>query len=467
MSFISFEFLVLFATVFGLILTLGPRWQNRALLAASYVFYGWWDSRFLGLLAMSTCIDFLVARYIDTHDSPQETAQRKWALAASVSANLGMLGFFKYCNFFTESFVELAATAGFSVSPMTLKIVLPVGISFYTFQTMSYTIDVYRGRLRPTDRFFDFALYVSFFPQLVAGPIERATRLLPQISGNRHVTYAKVCSGAQLVFWGFLKKTIVADNLAIVVNRVYASPDAGGLEVILATYAFALQIYCDFSGYTDIARGVSRMIGFELCENFRFPYGAKNPKEFWERWHISLSSWLRDYLYIPLGGNRRGTRRTCINLMLTMVLGGLWHGAAWNFVLWGVFHGLLLIIYKAASDGHAQKERYHWIRIVGFFQLTCLGWMIFRVESIGHLIRLLGQIASTPLGTTFPYLTMSELTFYSLPLIAIEGLQKLQKDGEPWQTWAIGWRTVYYVVAFYFMILLGTPEKYPFIYFQF
>ena len=296
------------------------------LLVASYAFYGAWDWRFLGLIVLSTVVDYVVGMSLAATGDPR---RRQFLVTASIVANLGILGLFKYAGFFAKSLVGLGASLGVEIPAFALDVVLPVGISFYTFQTLSYTIDIYRGTLKPTRRFLDFALFVAFFPQLVAGPIERASRLLPQVLQPRHVTWEKFGSGSWLILWGLFKKVVIADNLAFLVNAVYAT-DASptGWQVVAGTVAFAWQIYCDFSGYSDIARGLARLMGFELMVNFNLPYAARSPADFWRRWHISLSTWLRDYLYIPLGGNQGGALRTYRNLGLTMLLGGLWHGAA-------------------------------------------------------------------------------------------------------------------------------------------
>jgi D-alanyl-lipoteichoic acid acyltransferase DltB (MBOAT superfamily) len=398
----SLEFAVFLVFVLALYLCLPQRAQNRMLLVASYVFYGAWDWRFLGLIALSTLIDYAVGLRIAASDDP---ARRKRWVVVSIVSNLGILGAFKYAGFFAASLGRLGEALGLDVSPPVLSIVLPVGISFYTFQTLSYTIDVYRGLLKPTRNLLDFALFVSFFPQLVAGPIERATRLLPQIEGARRTTSQQLASGAWLILWGTFKKVVVADNLGALVNAVYApGAEPTGLEVLFATYAFAFQIYGDFSGYTDVARGVARLLGVELMLNFDLPYLATSPADFWRRWHISLSSWLRDYLYIPLGGNRKGRARTYVNLMLTMLLGGLWHGAAWTFVVWGAYQGLLLALHRAlapwlarvAPTTAAGRAAWWLVRVVVTFHLVCLGWLVFRAASLDDVLRLLGTLLGAP-----------------------------------------------------------------------
>jgi len=386
----STAFFVFFAVVYAayLLLQRRLRLQNALLLVASYLFYGYWDWRFLSLIAISTLVDFVIGRALGRTDERAVGGQRRrLLLAISVVVNLAILGFFKYFNFFASSLVEVLSAFGAHADLVTLNIVLPVGISFYTFQTMSYTIDVYRGRLQPTDSLLDFAVFVAFFPQLVAGPIERAVNLLPQVGRPRRITAAQVDSGLFLILWGLYKKVVVADNAALIANAVfndYASHT--GLDILLGVIAFSVQIYGDFSGYSDIARGVARLMGFELMVNFRLPYFAVNPSDFWLRWHISLSSWLRDYLYISLGGNRTGRLLTYRNLLVTMLLGGLWHGAAWNFIVWGAYHGVILALYRAFERRPAHENPWggeHRYAVVLakmglMFALTLLGWLFFR-----------------------------------------------------------------------------------------
>jgi alginate O-acetyltransferase complex protein AlgI len=391
MIFSEANFWLFFAIVFGLYLVFSHRWQNRMLLVASYVFYGAWDWRFLGLIFLSTGVDYLIALKMDREMVQQ---RRKMLLMVSLVGNLGMLAIFKYLGFFVTSFAELLTHIGLSSDPVILSIVLPVGISFYTFQTLSYTIDVYRRELPAERNLVDFALFVAFFPQLVAGPIERATQLLPRIVNPRQITWDGLSRGAVLCLVGLIKKIVIADGVAASVNAVYANPSPSGLDVLVGTWLFAIQIYCDFSGYTDIARGISKMLGFDLMRNFAQPYLAVNPQEFWHRWHISLSTWLRDYLYISLGGNRHGRWKTYRNLMLTMLLGGLWHGAAWNFVLWGAYQGGLLSVHRTLSgrQDHCEGARrslgdwmWRFVKIVLFFQVVCYGWLLFRAQSFAQI----------------------------------------------------------------------------------
>ena len=365
---------------------------------------------------------------------------------------------------------------GVDVSLPVLDIILPVGISFYTFQTLSYTIDVYRGKLRATDQLLEFMLFVSFFPQLVAGPIERASHLLPQILRRRKVTWQMVATGSQLALVGFFKKIVIADGLAGSVNFVYGSGQVSGLSVVLATYAFAFQIYCDFSGYTDIARGISRMMGFDICENFRLPYFATNPSEFWQRWHISLSTWLRDYLYIPLGGNRGGRFATPRNLALTMLIGGLWHGASIHFVAWGAYQGFLLMVFRMFSrdsstiaDRVPRRGPLFWVKVVAYFQLTCYGWLIFRAKGMTTVRDLtlsildIGNYRWEAIGLANCY----KLCILVVPLVVFQVYQYYKNEMEPWSRWPMLMQAIFYFVLFYLIVLFGAPQQSAFIYFQF
>jgi D-alanyl-lipoteichoic acid acyltransferase DltB (MBOAT superfamily) len=392
MIFTAPEFVVFFLLFFSIYATLRGRPRKLFLLGASYFFYGSWNAKFLLLIVGSTLLDFYVGRAIARNDEPR---RRRRLLALSVCGNLGVLGFFKYFNFFSASAAELLSALGLSVSPLLLEMVLPVGISFYTFQTMSYTIDIYRGRLEPTESLLDFSMFVAFFPQLVAGPIERARHLLPQLA---HLDRPAIAGGWTLLALGAFKKAVIADNIAPLVAATYSAPDLVYAPALwLGTYAFAIQIYCDFSGYSDIAVGLGRLMGIEVVQNFRSPYAAAGPRELWTRWHISLSSWLRDYLYVPLGGNRGRPWRTAGNLFATMLLGGLWHGAAWNFVLWGAYHGVLLMVFRSAPlqrtleplrRSRASRIASTVIRRLIFFHLVCLGWALFRAQSLADCLTL-------------------------------------------------------------------------------
>ncbi len=456
------------------------RAQNALLLVASYLFYGAWDWRFTGLLALSTVFDFAIARGIEASPTPRG---RRLLLIASVCVNLGILGFFKYFNFFIDSAAALLRAGGLEPNVPALQILLPVGISFYTFQTLGYTVDVYRGQQRASRDLFTYALYVSYFPQLVAGPIERAARLLPQLESPRTVTPAMLHSGVQLILWGFVKKVAIADSVARYANRAFDDPGSQhGVMLWLGVYAFAIQIYADFSGYTDIARGVSRLFGIDLMQNFRQPYFARNVTEFWRRWHISLSTWLRDYVYVPLGGNRRGRARQYINLLLTMLIGGLWHGASWNFVIWGGLHGTYLAAHKLLTRGRRigaeppPASAGAWvgyaIGAVVTFHLVCIAWVWFRAQTFASALdytRGLFQLSGAPdtdallAGGMLP-----ALAFYALLVVLID-LPCWYRDREapftrqhPWFARSLGYASALFVLSF---VREGAGDA--FIYFQF
>ena len=478
MLFNSFVFAVFFLVVLGLYWLLPLRLQNIMLLAASYLFYGYWDWRFLSLIALSTLVDYITGLKIEEQNikggEGSQKLKKRWLLV-SICTNLGLLGFFKYFNFFTASMTAVLSNLGVNPDMFYLDIVLPVGISFYTFQTMSYTIDIYRGKMQPTKRFLDFALYVSFFPQLVAGPIERAKDLLPRILNKRHFDRVQFFEGVHLIFWGLFKKVYVADNLAPLVDQVFRNPSPSGFEVIFGAYAFAFQIYCDFSGYSDIARGCAKCMGIELMINFNFPYIAVNPSDFWQRWHISLSSWLRDYLYIPLGGNRGTTFATYRNLSLTMLLGGLWHGASWVFVVWGAYQGVLLIGHRlltpiidslakirAAIPAEIRKV----VNIVVMFQLVCVGWIIFRartMDQIGDMIAAVFTWRGAP-----DWSLVIPLIQFGAPMFIIEAFQFIWSKDDPhlFQKIPLYVRGLAYGVLFYLFAMHGAAAQ-SFVYFQF
>jgi len=471
MLFNSLDFIVFFSVVYGLYLFLNHRGQNVLLLVASNFFYGCWDWRFLSLLWLTIVIDYYCGLKI--HHSTDERVRRRFIVFSMVS-NLGVLFFFKYFGFFADSAQVLFQRFGVELDWVTLNIVLPVGISFYTFQSMSYTLDVYRRQLTPTANFIDFVVFVTYFPQLVAGPIERASHLLPQVQLPRIIKYAMIREGAWLVLFGYFKKVVIADNMAPLVAAVFDHPEgAHGLSIALAIVAFALQIYGDFSGYTDIARGISKMMGFDIMLNFRMPYFALNPQDFWSRWHISLSTWLRDYLYIPLGGNRGGVYSTYRNLSLTMLLGGLWHGAAWHFVAWGVYHGFLLIVHRSMRPllelirpTSSFGQRFWWLaRMAMFFAFTCFGWLLFRVDSLADVPLLLHNMLS-------PFTwngKMALLTIACLvpPLLLLDFAQEKSGNLMVVKQWAAPARLAVYGVLVGYIIMTGWVERIEFIYFQF
>lgn len=469
MLFNSFQFFIFLGLVYGLYRLLPHRQQNLLLLAASYFFYGSWDWRFLFLILLSTVVDYVIGlKLVQT----QVESKRKQLVAYSVIVNLSILGFFKYFNFFAESLAVFLGSFGIEADYRLLNIVLPVGISFYTFQTMTYSIDIYRGQIKPTRHFFDFALFVAFFPQLVAGPIERASNLLPQVLSKRQISFQKSLDGCWLILWGLFKKVVIADNLAIIVNAAFADyQQLTALEVTVAVYAFAFQIYCDFSGYSDIARGVAKLLGFELMLNFNLPYFARNPSDFWRRWHISLSTWLRDYLYVPLGGNRYGSWKTYRNLMLTMILGGLWHGAAWTFVVWGIYQGGLLAVHRALSGYIPSEWSRSWVfnalSILIMFQFVCLGWLIFRAESFAQLqsMTLTLVLGWSEVGAAFTMLR--ELTSIVWPLLIIQCYQALRKELLLFVQWPYVPQVVCSGFLAYMIFVYGALEGQEFIYFQF
>ena len=470
MVFNSYIFWFFFAVVIILYRLLPHRGQNRMLLVASYVFYGTWDYRFLSLIVASTIVDYFVAKKIAAPGIAVRQKKR-WA-AVSITFNLGLLGFFKYFGFFADSFRDLLQwTTGIEASPFVLDIVLPVGISFYTFQTLSYTIDVFRGDTEPVDNFLDFALYVSFFPQLVAGPIERSHHLMPQILTPRPRRADDFTTGLYLVAAGLFMKVAVADNLAVIANASFKGlpEEVSGFACLLGIYCFAIQIYGDFYGYSSIARGIARWMGFDLMANFRMPYLSRSPSEFWQRWHISLSSWLRDYLYIPLGGNRGGKWLTQRNLMITMLLGGLWHGAGWTFILWGLFHGLLLCAYRP-FEAKLKLTRSKWVRAlqtVLFFHLVCFGWLLFRAESVGQVGDILYRICTDFTASGYTSYAMGMIVFFFAPFFIYEAWLERKGDLLALTKVRWGWRAAAYTYVAYMLLLCQPLITTEFIYFQF
>ena len=386
MLFNSFHYILFFLLVLLVVDSVRRRrFQHLFLLLASFYFYWVSSAWYVLLLLYSSFLDFYCGRAIGSSTRLQT---RRVFLACSIAGNLGVLAYFKYTNFALSSLEALFGSLGLGIRLSGWEIFLPIGISFYTFQSMSYTLDIYFGRLKPVDSLRQFALYVSFFPQLVAGPIIRARHFLPQLVRMPMVDWDRVRFGSTLILYGLIKKVCVADNLSGFVETVFHGDlTHDTLMVFLGIAAFAIQIYCDFSGYTDIAIGSARVLGFRFPDNFDFPYFSRNITEFWKRWHISLSSWLRDYLYIPLGGNRKGRRRQLVNLLVTMLLGGLWHGAAWHFVLWGLYQGILLSLHKLLIWRRPSSGSRIWdpLKILGTFYLTCIGWLIFILPDLGKL----------------------------------------------------------------------------------
>jgi len=464
MLFTELRFLFFFLIVFGVHWMLRPNGLRKLwLLAASYAFYSAWDWRFLSLIVGSTVLDYFVGRRLAAG-----TPRRRAWLVLSLAGNLGVLAVFKYFGFFVDSAVGLVEALGFSASRPTLTLILPVGISFYTFQTMSYTIDIYRGKLRPVSRFTDFALFVGFFPQLVAGPIVRAAAFLPQLEFERRLSKVPFRAAIGLFLVGFVKKVCIADRVAGLVDPVFAAPGTfDTLSIWTAVLFYAVQIYCDFSGYTDMAIATARMLGFRLPRNFDFPYLARNITEFWRRWHISLSSWLRDYLYISLGGNRGSRIITYRNLMLTMLLGGLWHGAGWNFVLWGGIHGAGLVVHKEWSRrfGRVPGVVGTAVGMLFTFWVVCVAWIFFRATSFEHatvMVRAFVTLDSPGAKSIAP-----DALLWLIPLVVAHAAAALRlPDRIVGRSPDWGLALGYGVVAYLALLFLPLDTA-PFIYFQF
>ncbi|MCH9682834.1 MAG: MBOAT family protein [Deltaproteobacteria bacterium] len=469
MQFDSLDYLLLLlATLVGFY---GLRGRGRlaVLIIASAVFYGAWSIEFLGLIAISAAVDFSCGLLLA---SPAR--KRRWLiLLASVVTNLGILGYFKYAGFFVAN---VQAVFGDVVPGSVIEIVLPPGISFYTFQTMSYTIDVYRGHIRPTRSLSRFFVYVSFFPQLVAGPIERASRLLPQIEQALHLRFsaANVLVGTRMIVWGMFKKVVIADHCARLVEGVYADPSGyDGWAALVATYAFTLQIYCDFSAYSEIARGSARLVGIELMRNFDQPYLVTNMRNFWRHWHISLSEWFRDYVFVPLGGSRGSRGRTLANLTATMFLSGLWHGAAWNFVLWGLFHGVLLLLHALWSARASTRTLMTRLGGLGTafswwltFHLVVVGWVLFRVDHLSDAVTVVGSMVMAPLSGTLPsggqaLFLAAVAGFLVVSAMARRGRWRQRIDASPAAA------VFLYGTALVATLVLGAKDGPQFIYFQF
>jgi alginate O-acetyltransferase complex protein AlgI len=437
--------------------------RNVFLLAASYFFYGWWDWRFLGLMIVSTTIDYVIA--IRIRDE-QRQDRKKLLLAFSLALNFTILGFFKYFNFFIGSFSTLLETVGIHNIPVSLlHIILPPGISFYTFQEVAYIVDVYNGKLEPSRSFHEYALFISLFPHLIAGPIQRPSHLLPQVQKPRVWDRVAAFDGLMLILEGLFRKCVIADNCALIANAAFdhrmGAPNA--FVTALGTYAFAWQIYGDFSGYSSIARGSAQLLGFHFMVNFRQPYLSDSLQDFWRRWHISLSTWLRDYLYIPLGGSRRGEFRTYLNLMVTMLLGGLWHGADWTFVVWGGLHGGVLAAERA---GGVRPARFKWLRRIVIFHLVCLAWIFFRATSISSAA---ASVSSLTVWQWQPqYLAVLRfLAFFVTPLLLLD--LHLEKTGGEYVMAGspVSSRLMAASVLFLLLAFFGANQASAFIYFQF
>lgn len=474
MLFNSQIFLIFFIIVYILYILLNQnlKWQNRMLLVASCIFYGAWDWRFIFLMYISISVDFFCGINIQKSNSQRI---RKRFLLISILVNLLILGFFKYFNFFALNLQALLNYLGVPLSLKVLNIILPVGISFYTFEAMSYIIDVYQRRMEATRSYLDYALFVTYFPHLVAGPIMRAKNLIPQITSKRELTLNKFYEGCYLIGWGLFQKVFVADNLARIVNSVFAgNPPYNGFAIMVALYAFAFQIYGDFAGYSNIARGLGKCMGFDIMINFNLPYFSSNPADFWNRWHISLSSWLRDYLYIPLGGNRKGNLITYRNLGFTMLLGGLWHGASWTFIAWGAYHGFLLIIHRLFNERVSLRFNFKsllvlrmWslIKILFFFHLVCLGWLLFRAESLNQVYEMCRALFFN--FNFFAGIGLKALLSTIWLLLVIEYFSFKRNNPNALLRFSVWVRALAYVIIYYSLIIYGARDGQEFIYFQF
>lgn len=462
MLFNSTEFLLFFPIVFALYWLVNNKnlkLQNGLILVSSYIFYGWWDYRFLSLIMISTVADYFIGLSIHRSDNDK---RRKTLLWASMLFNLGILCFFKYFNFFIDSFVELFSILGYEITSIwALNIILPVGISFYTFQTMSYSIDIYQKKLQPTEDFIAFASFVAFFPQLVAGPIEKAHNFLPQFLNKRQLQFDEFKSGLFLVAFGFFKKIAVADNIAPIVDRFYSNSEFESLNTsftLVAVALYSIQIYCDFSGYTDIAIGLAKTFGFKLMDNFNRPYFAINPIRFWRRWHISLSTWFRDYVFIPLGGSRVSYTKTMTNILIVFLVSGLWHGANWTFVLWGFGHFIIYLI----SDNFIKHVPIKLPRLISTlltFGAVSLLWVFFRSQSIAQAFEILDNL----LLFDFYNLPFSRFDFLQILILAFILLISdilIEKNKLP-QNYLTT------IIFTFIVVIFGNFSSNSFIYFQF
>jgi alginate O-acetyltransferase complex protein AlgI len=469
----SFDFVVFFVVAVAIYWRLPHRAQNVFLVLASYFFYGYVHPWFVGLVFATTVLDYWAGRGMAARPD-----RKGLFLGLSLLGNLGMLGFFKYFNFFVDNVHAALLPVGLALPVSALRIVLPVGVSFYTFQELSYTIDVYRGRLAARRDFLDFAAFVCFFPQLVAGPIERASRLLPQIERPRRFSWDEARQASFLIIWGYFQKLVIADNVGVIANKVFTLEQPAFPVLWAGVFAFAIQIYADFSAYSDIARGVARWLGVDLMRNFNHPYLATGPADFWRRWHISLSSWFRDYVYIPLGGSRVGTVRTGINVMTTFLLSGFWHGASWNYVLWGGYHGGLLLVGRALEPfvpkGAVLRRTLVPFRMVLMFALASVGWLLFRETDVRYLWRdvILSPWSGTALDRRVGgYLFLLALT-YSVPLWAHDLWTEYRPrtEDDEWTRRRLGqvaWDTAWCALLVSVILVFRSRTSLDFIYFQF
>tara|TARA_R110002050_G_scaffold42235_3_gene101875 strand:- start:2068 stop:3516 length:1449 start_codon:yes stop_codon:yes gene_type:complete len=482
MLFNSLDFAIFLPVVFLLywfVFAKNLKAQNFLIVAASYLFYGWWDWRFLSLILFSTMVDYLIGRRLSVEE---KKVNRKILLWISISINLGFLGFFKYYNFFLDNFVTAFTFFGGEIKASSLNVILPVGISFYTFQTLSYTIDVYKNKLKPTKDFIAFSAFVSFFPQLVAGPIERATHLLPQFYARRNFDYSKAVDGMRQILWGLFKKIVIADNCAEYANQIFNnSADYNGSTLLLGALFFTFQIYGDFSGYSDIAIGTSRLFGFDLMQNFNFPYFSRDIAEFWRRWHISLSTWFRDYLYIPLGGSHGGTLMKVRNTFIIFIVSGFWHGANWTFIVWGALNAIYflpLLLTKRNRDnleivaqGKLLPGLKEFLLMLLTFVLSVFAWIFFRSENIRHAISYISELLSPSLFSIpkFPDMYNAFITIIFVGLFVV--IEWLGREGQ-FAIAGLGLKLKRpFRYAMYYAIILAifwfSGKEQQFIYFQF
>lgn len=480
MLFNSFEFLAFLPIVFLLywFVFRGRQWQNLLIVVASYLFYGWWNWRFLFLIALTSLFSYGSGLLMEHYEGQRR--KQKWVSASNIVLNLGILGVFKYYNFFIENLDVLFRAFGWHLDWVTMNIVLPVGISFYTFQALSYTIDIYQKKLPATHDPVAFFAYISFFPQLVAGPIERATNLIPQFQQQRHFDSAKAVDGMRQMLWGFLKKVVIADNCAAVIDNNWGNyAELPGLTLFLLGVLFTFQIYCDFSGYSDIAIGCARLFGFNLMRNFNYPYFSRSIPEFWRRWHISLTTWFRDYIYFPLGGSRCDKWKVIRNVYIVWALSGLWHGANWTFVCWGLFHATLLVIYNLLDINTKYKNvvaygRYlpnvkDALQIASTFFLVVIGLIIFRAETMTQAVEYLSAMVTNKFFGSIPQNGITYLC-YGIALLVVEWLQRDKQHAlqftniKPFNYRLVRWG-VYYLILIIITIYAGSSQT--FIYFQF
>jgi len=488
MLFNSFEFIVFLPIVFLFywFVFRDRRWQNMLVVVASYVFYGWWDWRFLLLIALTSLCSYGSGILLEHYEDKRQRQQA--VSAANIVLNLGILGIFKYYNFFVENLDTLFGMMGWHMDWVTVNVILPVGISFYTFQALSYTIDVYQKKLPATHDMVEFFAYISFFPQLVAGPIERATNLLPQFQKKRTFDYDKAVDGCRQMLWGFFKKMVIADNCAAHVNQIWANyQDETGFVLLIGAVFFTLQIYCDFSGYSDIAIGCARLFGFDLMRNFNFPYFSRSIPEFWRRWHISLTTWFRDYIYFPMGGSRCKKWRVIRNVYIVWAVSGLWHGANWTFVCWGLYHGTLLAAYNllgistkyknVVAYGHRLPDFRESLQMLLTFFLAVIGWIIFRAETItdalGYLTTLFSMSLFDMSGSveSLKGLDLRETLPALIILFLCEWIQRDKQHAMQFSATGVvvhhAWirYALYFALAMITVSMAGTQSE--FIYFQF